>query len=117
MRIEIDLEFTEQNCIDTLTTAVESGIEYWVERFMNIKRDKEKNIVEVTIEYFDEDDEIKKSVLTSGTIRHGIRKMFQRGFDVRLDLKQQLLEEEPCADADCADCIIQAALFGELVYG
>ena len=118
MKIEIDLGFDEGDCIDTLTTAIESySIDYWVERFVNIKRDNNFNVIEATIEYLDQNDELKRSVLTPATIRRGIKKMFSRGFDVSSDIKQQLLEEEPTADADCADCIIQAALFGELVYG
>jgi len=118
MRIEIDLRFDEEDCIDTLTTAIESySIDYWVERFVNIKRDNNFNVIETTIEYLDQNDELKRSVLTPATIRRGIKKIFSEDFDVDSDIKQQLLEEEPFVDAECADCIIQAALFGEMIYG
>jgi hypothetical protein len=118
MKIEIDLNFTEQNCLDTLTTALEcNSISYWVNEFVEVKRNSDLWVTEFTISYLGKNDKINKSVITPETIRKGIKKMFKAGFDISYDIKQQLLEEEPSVDSECADCIIQTALFGEMIYG
>jgi hypothetical protein len=118
MKIEIDLNFTEQNCLETLTTACEcDSIDYWVKEFIEIKRDSDLWVTEFTISYFDGHNKFKKSVITPEIIRNGIKKMFKSGFDVDPSIKQQVLDEEPVADSICTDCIIQASLFGEIIYG
>jgi hypothetical protein len=114
--ISIKVELTQQECRDVLTTAIESNaIQYWACEYgsIEIKRDSESNIYEAK---FTADNALNQKInytVTAKTIQAGVDKLLELNESGRW--REMILNED--IDSDCADSIIQYALFGELVYG
>lgn len=119
--IEIKKDITEKEVWGIIVTAFEGGINYWCG---HVEWDEEKYpkpkdepistfctkllLDDVTLQLFDaeQDDEIYELTLTR--LLKGIAQNYlERPHDC--DLKNY--------DANTADCIIQYAIFGEVVYG
>ena len=116
MIIKIDYPISLQEMYDVLTGAFDDdSIEYWAET-RDYVRSMDGNILEWKIlEYDERDGEEHKYTLTINTIEKGIRRILNPEFNVDPSIKQWILTKE--MDSSCYDCIIQAGLFGELVYG
>jgi hypothetical protein len=118
MKIEIDLDVTNEMVNNILTDAFETdAISYWVYEFSKPQRDKELNVIEFEIVEDNENDEDtkKKYVINCNTVFEGIRKLFSKDFQISKRIKNQILNND--IDAEGTDCIIQAGLFGEIIYG
>lgn len=111
---------------DIVVTAVEGGVGYWAEhRNYDWKQDDAGNLTDASVELrsADGDDELKEwTPVTLDTIEAGIAKIKEQGFTINPSLKKLVLycdneDDASDVDADIADCIVQAALFGKLVYG
>ena len=109
-----------------LVTAVEGGINYWAEtRNFKFREDVNRNITHTQVDVREVDDggsygEWQTITLTD--ISHGLRKI-ERG---EVHINRALLGDIVCSninndaseiDSVAADCIVQAAMFGVLVYG
>ena len=112
------ISITQEEAISYLTDAIETkSIQYWACDYGPIKiwRDKELNIVRAELEAQNKDGEKQTYKLDDKVIERGILKLFETGFEVRKDILDSIVKDD--IDSDGYDCIIQAALFGELIYG
>jgi len=116
MIIKVDYPISLQEMYDILTGAFEDdAIDYWAET-KDYTRDSDMDIIEWKIlEYDERDGKEHKYTLTINTIEKGIRRILNPDFEVDPSIKQWILSKD--MDSSCYDYIIQAGLFGELVYG
>lgn len=121
VKVEIRVELTQQDIDDIMVAALEGGINYWCD--------------EAAVEggeYLGKyaSDQISRggTLLLHDTDEDAYRKLdlekFLKGFKLWLENggdqygAVQGHEVDCCnIDADCADAIIQYALFGEVIYG
>lgn len=113
----------QQFLYDVMTTAVEGGCAYWAVG-RNVKRDADLNVLEFEVADMEDPDgeygwqkitpeKIEKALfkILTGEVKIGshIARMFC-GFPHRCN--------DMCDfDADGADCAVQVAAFGELIFG
>jgi hypothetical protein len=111
MRLEIEYDLSSEETYDLLTEAFDNGsIEYWSETASSLRDSHNKIFAWVII---DEDE--NKHVLSSSSIERGIKRIFKSDFKIDNDILNRVIAKE--FDDECYDSIIQAALFGELIYG
>ena len=114
---------------DILITAVEGGVNYWASvSEYKIKCDDETGeIVSVTATLADEDED-KEYAVDVATIRKGMSLLHKGGGHYRKPAPEWWVKKwrkayRGCAtgewdyDACDADCVVQAGIFGEVVYG
>ena len=111
---------------DIVVTAAEGGVNNWaLMRNYKWEQDADGNLTMASVEILTRPKNPGLSVwqkVSEETIEFGIERIKQPGFQVNRDILANILvaDRENDAseiDAEAADCIIQAALFGELVYG
>ena len=112
------MEYTKKHLVDLLTDIVETGsIHYWA-RYLRVTRNEELDVESAKIldlvELEEGTGEKKKYEITPDTIMKGIEKILSDGFQIRSDIKASIVSDD--VDSEAGDCIIQAALFGELIY-
>jgi hypothetical protein len=113
--------FTDQECWDLLTTAVEGGIGYW-----SVVVDSERAPdlswvwVDLKIEDYESEEDDTVYRVDADKIRAAFTEIYAKQ-SIRSDLLDQMSEaigdEMGAVDADVADCVVQWACFGGLVYG
>lgn len=115
--------FKEYSGNDVLTNAVESGaISYWAE-IEDLKRDEELNVVSLTICECDIDGNAEpngvRKTLTSKEIDEARMRIICEGGTSTLEINKQICMDvdQENNDANTDDCIVQIAMFGEIVYG
>lgn len=110
---------------DVVITAVEGGIGYWA-RTRNYRWDEGDDAAGqayATVEVFDADGALADwKLVNADTVAHGIGKIRDANFKINPDLRALILgadaeNDAGNIDADAADVIVQAGLFGEIVYG
>lgn len=114
----LKVELTDQECKDILTTAIESAaIQYWAcdDGPISIWRDKDDNVYKARFTAENGAGERKKFMVTLAKIRKGVKKILCGSVDIGDDIVASILDDD--VDQEAADCIIQAAIFGSLVYG
>lgn len=114
---EMTTQYTDQDIADILCTAIEGGISYWVHSG-KAHRDDAGDYVWVRI---------VENGATAGTtcyhvdgaaIRRGIALIITGQVKIRSDIRAAVASGDAGnVDADAADCIVQAACFGDIVYG
>jgi tryptophan synthase beta subunit len=109
----LTIEVSDQYCKDVLVTCVEGGSNYWAE-FRNIKRDSELDVLELECRDKEDEDALWKMV-TISDIRRGVEVATKAEFQVAARIKSSILEDDN--DAESSDVILQAAVFGEVIYG
>lgn len=110
---------------DSICTAIEGGIGYW-----SVCREYRwdglaPEDIYATIQEQDEWDQVEHAKVMRidwKTIRYGIRRILAGEVPIRRDLLAAIKEgyaekDAGYIDADAADCIVQAALLGEIRYG
>ena len=103
-----------------ITTAVEGGIGYWAEHRNYLWNwDDDRNLTAASVEVLERPDGDWQAV-SLATIRKGIQVL--KKLEMNRDLKAALLVSEAEndageVDAELADLIVQAGLFGKIVYG
>lgn len=110
----------EELLFNIVITAVEGGVNYWAD-VRNYKWCDEPGkwaAQAVLIDY--EDD--KRHGLTFDVIEKGLALICKPGFQLRKDILSSILVANRTNDAgdidsEAADCIVQAGLFGEIIYG
>jgi hypothetical protein len=118
---KINYNLTEERLRNILTDTVETGaVDYWVYDIGEIIRDKDSefgDIIQFTIdaEDWDETGEIKEYIINRSVIEKGIKNLFSEDFSVNPDILKQFIDDD--IDSDGCDCIIQAGIFNELLYG
>ena len=115
--MKVEIEIKEQDIVDALTTAIESGISYWgyIKKSKAPNKYPDKFRIENLLAYVMEDngsltimdaeEDETLGVLTNENIERGIKLFLQdgRAFDAAMD-------------ADDADVLFQYMVFGEQVY-
>ena len=118
VRPQIEVNLTQQDIDDIMVTALEGGINYWCQE------------AEVVGEYLGEyasdqisrggslilhdEDSSDKWELTLEKFLNGVKLYFEQGCHVQVE---DSTIDAGDIDANDADCIIQFALFGEVVFG
>ena len=107
---------------DIITTAVEGGIGYWAEILTYKWVDRPSAVARVREWEAADDGPRKEGELNINTIARGIGRIMKPDFKIRADLKKLIAGASATndggdIDVEGADCIVQAAMFGELVYG
>lgn len=117
-------EYSLQETANLLITCFEGGSNYWlngeykitvVEKF----DDKYCGKIPCSVKIKGKEHcgcEVVNEEVNAKTLTEAARKMLSRGVKVSKTIVSDLLERDGC-DADAADCLLQVALFGELVYG
>lgn len=113
---------------DIITTAVEGGINYWAEvtgyqwgtEFGPGKLDGNRKFAKATVRDAEADDAAKE--LTTDKIATAVGKVCRGEVKLRGDIVAAIAQgnaenDAGYIDADAADCLVQIALLGELVYG
>lgn len=105
---------------DVLITAVEGGTGYWASVSDYHWDDDAPDTARATLHDMEEDD--REHRVTIDTIASGVRRIVHGEVQLNLTLRTaitygSLHNDAGDIDADCADAIVQAALFGEVVYG
>ena len=107
----------------------ENVINYWEIEYLEAKKSKlkiggfEHNYTySFKIKDFSETDEGKIFEINVDTIRLGIERLLMGNTKVGNIIRDDILEnlknnEIEAIDSDAVDCIVQAGLFGEIVYG
>lgn len=114
--------------IEHVQMALESpAIAYWVVRAFDIKRAKfaESDMPDFPwcYEFKIEDEDGKVFTVNTNTIRDGLRRVCDSSFRVNSAYREMIMSElmqdlsGGDFDSDCLDVVIQAGLFGEIVYG
>jgi hypothetical protein len=118
---------------DIITAAVEGGIGYWSECAQYQWDDDDgvhvvvgtrvKTVGTTALIHAEDKTGVKRGFwITPDVIQKGIEEIEREIHLTRSDLRETILaasreNEAGDVDADCADVIVQAGLFGELVYG
>ncbi|AAQ63333.1 hypothetical protein Nazgul32 [Burkholderia phage BcepNazgul] len=119
--ITLSIQVSRQLCEDTMDAAAH-GVEYWAHAFEHPGCGPE------TLNYAIEEDEPssgetpKNFVISPEAIVKGIQAIMHPAFSVRADIRGTLfsaLVEDDASniDIEIADIIVQAAMFGEIIYG
>lgn len=141
MKIKFEIDIKTEELESILTTAYEGGIGYWL-RGLNHKRTAEgyewvagyitdeaceATGLDVFYTYSEVDDAVETGeapesvvLIDHDVIALGIQRIVSGEVGIRGDLLRQVMTlttEDVDIDADAADCIVQAGVFGELVYG
>lgn len=131
-RVSVEVELSPQFLADVLTTAVEGGITYWA-TLAQVYRAKDGDPLPLDdlsvygVDVHEEDDggHVHRAV-TLDTVHTGIHRIVSGSVEIAPSLRHVIAGavlgygEGPDAgdiDADAADVIVQAGLFGEVVYG
>ena len=121
VKVEIRVELTQENIDDIMVTALEGGITYWCS-------EASPECGELLKEYPSEQISRGGALLLYDFEEEAYRRLdlekFLKGFKLWVDNagdEYGAIEDgkvDCCnIDADCADAIIQYALFGEVIYG
>jgi len=117
--MKVTIKLTRQERLDILTDAIETNaIQYWACEYgpINIWRSKNWAIIRVGFYANNEKGEKFFYMVNHAVIQTGIDRILAPGFEVRDDIKYaRILADDN--DQESCDVIIQAALFGQLVYG
>jgi hypothetical protein len=116
--VNMNVELDDQFLVDVLTIAAEGGYMAGVDRY-STKRNEEGYVIQMRVHF--EDEGVTRQVSRS-TVVTGLNRILAPDFEIRSDLRSDILRdvldrEVTQIDADSSFCIIQAGLFGELVYG
>ena len=124
--MEIERDSREVFLCYAFTTAVECGITYWADvKDYKYGEDHKGDIVEAScyVRDFEAEDDEEWTFITQDDVEVGIQRILHKpGFKINPTLWKDLAwadreNDADDVDADLADCIIQAAIFGKLVYG
>jgi hypothetical protein len=122
MKVQVEFEISEQLCKDLLTTCVEGGSHYWL-ACLWFERDAEKNVVRIVGPCDTESHEkFPITEVTLDTMAVGLQRILSGEVKVshttKGNLLPSLLDPDECLwDADDADCVLQAGLLNDIVYG
>ena len=129
IKAEVSVWLTDTDIEDIMVTALEGGIGYWSvldntgPEFEEAPEDEPVAITATKIllsggelVFYDVEDKDEKYVLTLSKLLNGVKLFIEQGHDRYGAFNQH--EIDMCHfDSDCADTLVQLALFGEIVFG
>jgi len=109
---------------DVMTTAIEGGVSYWA-LANNVKRGGDDGLDYLSYELCDmeEDEETRTwDRVDPAVIELGIKRLIDGKVKVRMDIIGSIAagsaqNDAGNIDATCADCIVQAAIFNDIIFG
>lgn len=104
--VSVTVQIDHQLLLDLMTTAVEGGINYWA-AVIDLTRDPDLNVLKFKVT--DLEDEKIYSV-DSIDMLHALQALIKA-----CPWRARILDGD--YDAEDADCVVQFACFGDLVYG
>lgn len=119
--VSMSLAVSDNLCKDFLTTCVEGGSAYWLAA-QRIERDPDLTVNKIVGCEDTEDGETKWGDATVETMREGIRRILSGEVKVGAHIRRDVLSavtdtENTDWDAETADCVLQAGLLNDIVYG
>ena len=118
VRAQIEVNLSQQDIDDIMVTALEGGINYWCrkakvvgEYLGDAASDQISRGGSLTLYDAESSD---KWELTLEKFLNGVKLYFEQGYHVQVE---DNAIETGDIDAGDADCIVQFALFGEVVFG
>ena len=125
IKIEMEIEVTDQDIDDIVCTAFEGGINYWcghVEPVGNLGVDVEYTHEQIAkggyLYLYDIEDDEEKWILTKSRLLNGIKMYINNSITRNWDSIVYGNEIDTSeVDSNIADMIIQFALFEEIIYG
>lgn len=125
--ITVNLPYPDARCEATMCTALEGGVGYWsqADKLVQTEAGYESCLICECddLERFDWKKKERVRKLDADVIRRGIQRILDGTVAIRADLAAQVLRDATTAyhswdpmDAEAADCVVQAGLFGELRY-
>lgn len=113
----LTIEVNDDYCHDAMTTAVEGGIGYWAE-CRNVERNEKLDILSFEVTERDREaacfpDRWVK--IDPEKMKAAVTLVLTPKFEVSNGYKRMIIEDD--VDAEAADILVQAAVFGEVVYG
>lgn len=129
-QIVLRVSIPDEACRDVLTTAVEGGCAYWL-ACKSVVRDDDLNVTRIVQPRDREDDEEEWEDVDLDTVRRGVGAIMTGRVHVNkanhaavarlvracVDPTLDDAFDDVDIDAEAADCIVQAGMFGALVYG
>ena len=123
MKVTVEVEVTKEFCSDVLIIASEGGLNYWAER-VRVTDDADDQLRE-SISFIREDDEsypAERFTVNHEDVVRGIQKLLNGEVHVNAAIREYIhrgviTNDAGNIDSDAADCIVQAAAFGDVVYG
>lgn len=111
--MQTSITYSEQDRGDILTTAFEGGVNYWTQ-VAQVSRAEDGTIQRV---WFVEDDDPQVHCLSVAmdALDRAAERIVNGDVQVGDYIKRYIMDED--IDADAADCIVQVAVLGEIVYG
>jgi len=107
---------------DITITAIEGGIGYW--SWVKVYNYSDELDVRAIVQENDPDkNDAPWFDINNDVIARGIGRVLTPSFKVSTQIRQWIRDDNKTngdngmIDSDCADVIVQAALFGEIVYG
>ena len=109
----------DQVILDVMTTAREGGCDYWAD-YVATERNAEGDVISMIVRD-SEDADAPDAIITPAKVEEAMVKLSLGEVLIRADLRQQVITaltdpESADIDADAADCIIQVAAYGEIVF-
>ena len=114
------VNITSDDIDDIMCSALEGGICYWCREAEVVGEYLGEYAHEQisrggTLRLYDSEDDDETYMLDRDRFLQGLKLFIEGGHSDLVSIKNQRID--PCEfDADCADCIIQLAVFGKLVY-
>jgi len=113
------VELSRQERLDILTDAIETNaIQYWACEYGPINIWRATDLTITRAEFYADNEKGEKTFyrVNHAVIQTGVNRILNPSFQVRDDIRDaRLLADDN--DSESCDVIIQAALFGEIVYG
>lgn len=129
LKLNKEVTVTDENVVDLMVTALEGGIGYWCELQCDgpewERPERNESISERaahillnggSLTLIDNEDVEEVFELTLEKLLNGFTKWVEEGYDTEGVVEGNELDMCNC-DADCADGIVQIALFDDIVYG
>ncbi len=116
--VSIQRDLSAQFISDIFDTAFEGGINYWCSK---ADTTYEGEVIASAILTDAEDEEVKIPTLTQALAVEAIGKIIDGSYACRSDIRESILNavleyDGGYIDSEGADCIVQFAVFKELVY-
>ena len=109
--ITIEVEYDEKEVMDAVLYNIWSATSPWIVEYAYGSFDEDK-IIPIT--YVDENNEFVKTTFTVDEIMAGLQHVLETGYvHCNADVSQDLNDWDACV----SDLILQAAIFGDVIYG
>lgn len=111
-KVMLEIELSDEFLDDVIQAALAGGIQYWASIM-----GRSGKVYAIR----DDDDEGKRMLLTHEAVARGITKALSKDFRLNDSIRTAIYRgasqsDAGDIDAEAADVIVQAAMFGEIVY-